>query len=229
MNVPRIIIAIDGYSSTGKSSFAKLIAEELGFIHLDSGALYRAVTLYALRHDMIDYRNRVDENALLEALMSLSITLKHTKKGTETYLEGENVDVPIRQMDVSNAVSPVSAIPFVRNFVDKLLNKYAKEGGVVMDGRDIGTNVFPSAQLKIFMTADTRVRAERRFAEMKNSGKKLSVEEVMKNLEERDYIDSHRAVSPLKKADDAIVLDNTDMTLSQQMEWLRKILEERWG
>ncbi|MBP5211172.1 MAG: (d)CMP kinase [Bacteroidales bacterium] len=224
MKNPKIIIAIDGYSSTGKSTFAKLIAKELGYVHLDSGALYRAITLHALRAGMIDDSNRIDEDALLDSLSGLKISLR-----PEVYLGEENVESQIRQMDVSNSVSPVSAIPFVRSFVDDILRECGKEGGIVMDGRDIGTNVFPNAQLKIFMTATADERASRRYKEMIASGKQVTFEEVLKNLSERDYIDSHRSVSPLRQAEDAIVLDNTTMTMEDQMVWLKEILKDKFG
>ncbi|MBQ7222214.1 MAG: (d)CMP kinase [Bacteroidales bacterium] len=224
MKNPKIIIAIDGYSSTGKSSFAKLIAKELGYVHLDSGALYRAITLHALRKGLIDYRNRIDEDSLMDSLSTLKISLR-----PEVYLGDENVETEIRQMDVSNSVSPISAIPFVRAFVDNILRECGKDGGIVMDGRDIGTNVFPNAELKIFMTASPDERATRRYKEMVASGKHVSFEEVLKNLSERDYIDSHRSVSPLRQADDAIVLDNTTMTMEDQMVWLKGILRDQFG
>ena len=194
---PQLIIAIDGYSSTGKSSFAKLIAEKLGYIHLDSGALYRAVTLHGLRNGTIA-DGKIDADALL-----------------------------IRQMEVSSYVSPVSAIAAVRTFVDDNLHKMASGGGVVMDGRDIGTTVFPNADLKIFMQADDLVRAMRRYKETTDPG--TTFIDVLNNLRDRDRRDSTREVSPLRKADDAIVLDNTCMTMEDELNWLFTLLEEKYG
>lgn len=224
MQIPKIIIAIDGYSSTGKSTFARMIASRLNFIHLDSGAIYRAVTLYALRKGFIDYRNHIDEDALMDALDTLNISLS-----PEIHIGEENVEHEIRQMDVSNAVSPVSAIPFVRTYVDNLLRHYGREGGIVMDGRDIGTNVFPKAELKIFMTASAEERAKRRYNEMLASGKQVKFEDVLKNIQDRDFLDTHRSVSPLRQAPDALVLDNSFMTINEQLAWLGCVLKDRFG
>lgn len=220
----KIIIAIDGYSSTGKSTFAKLIARKTGYLHLDSGAVYRAVTLFGIRGGWIDADNNIDTASLRTAMRQLRVSLR-----PDTYINEENVEGLIRQMDVSNAVSPVSALGFVREFVDRLLRRYGKKGGIVMDGRDIGTNVFPDAQLKIFMTADDKVRAQRRYDEMVAGGKEVSFEEVMKNIQDRDYKDTHREISPLRQAPDAIVLDNTDMTLEQEMEWFTNLMRTKFG
>ncbi|MBR5735476.1 MAG: (d)CMP kinase [Bacteroidales bacterium] len=220
----KIIIAIDGYSSTGKSTFAKLISDRTGYLHLDSGAVYRAVTLFALRGGWIDAENNIDQKALRSAMRQLRVSLR-----PDTYINEENVEGLIRQMDVSNAVSPVSAIGFVREYVDKLLRRYGKKGGIVMDGRDIGTNVFPDAQLKIFMTADAKVRAQRRYDEMIEGGKQVTFEEVMQNILDRDEKDTHREISPLRQAEDAIVLDNTDMTLEEEMVWFKDLMHTRFG
>ena len=220
----RIIIAIDGYSSTGKSTFAKLIAEKTGYLHLDSGAVYRAVTLFGIRGGWIDSENNIDEKALRTAMRDLRVSLR-----PDTYINEENVEELIRQMDVSNAVSPVSALGFVRNYVDRLLRRYGKKGGIVMDGRDIGTNVFPDAQLKIFMTADAKVRAQRRYDEMTADGKEVTFEEVMQNIQDRDYKDTHREISPLRQAPDAIVLDNTNMTLEEEMVWFTDLMRTKFG
>lgn len=222
MEVQNIIIAIDGYSSTGKSSFARLIAERLGLLHLDSGAIYRAITLHAIRQNLIDYKNHIDEDALLESLEDLKISLY-----PNVSIDNENVEKEIRQMNVNHSVSPISAIPFVRNYVDNLLREYGKKGGIVMDGRDIGSSVFPNANIKIFMTASVEARASRRYKEMIASGKQVKYEDVIKNIQERDYIDSHRFASPLKRADDAIILDNTNMTLEDQFVWLKQIFKEK--
>ena len=220
----KIIIAIDGYSSTGKSTFAKLIAEKTGYLHLDSGAVYRAVTLFGIRGGWIDSENNIDEKALRTAMRDLRVSLR-----PDTYINEENVEELIRQMDVSNAVSPVSALGFVRNYVDRLLRRYGKKGGIVMDGRDIGTNVFPDAQLKIFMTADAKVRAQRRYDEMTADGKEVTFEEVMQNIQDRDYKDTHREISPLRQAPDAIVLDNTNMTLDEEMVWFTDLMRTKFG
>ena len=220
----RIIIAIDGYSSTGKSTFAKLIAEKTGYLHLDSGAVYRAVTLFGLRGGWIDADNKIDEKSLRTAMRQLRVSLR-----PDTYINEENVEGLIRQMDVSNAVSPVSALGFVRSYVDGLLRRYGKKGGIVMDGRDIGTNVFPDAQLKIFMVADDKVRAQRRYDEMVAGGKEVTFDEVMKNIQDRDYQDIHREISPLRQAPDAIVLDNTKMTLEEEMVWFTDLMRDRFG
>ena len=218
---PQIIIAIDGYSSTGKSSFAKLIAERLGYIHLDSGALYRAVTLYGLRKGVIG-GGKIDEAALVALLPEIEVSQR-----PDTYLGEENVEGLIRQMEVSSYVSPVSAIAKVRNFVDDNLHRMAAGGGVVMDGRDIGTTVFPNAELKIFMTADDLVRAMRRYKETTDPG--TTFIDVLNNLRDRDRRDSTREVSPLRKASDAIVLDNTCMTMEDEMNWLIDLLNSKYG
>ncbi|MBR4771191.1 MAG: (d)CMP kinase [Bacteroidales bacterium] len=220
----KIIIAIDGYSSTGKSTFAKLIASKTGYLHLDSGAVYRAVTLFGIRGGWIDSENNINEKALRTAMRQLRVSLR-----PDTYINEENVEGLIRQMDVSNAVSPVSALGFVRNYVDRLLRRYGKKGGIVMDGRDIGTNVFPDAQLKIFMTADAKVRAQRRYDEMVAGGKEVSFDEVMQNIQDRDYKDTHRDISPLRQAPDAIVLDNTNMTLEEEMTWFTDLMSTKFG
>ncbi len=220
----RIIIAIDGYSSTGKSTFAKLIAGKTGYLHLDSGAVYRAITLFGIRGGWIGADGKIDEKSLRTAMRQLRVSLR-----PDTYINEENVEGLIRQMDVSNAVSPVSAIGFVREFVDRLLRRYGKKGGIVMDGRDIGTNVFPNAQLKIFMVADDKIRAQRRYDEMVAGGKQVTFDEVMKNIQDRDYQDTHREISPLRQAPDAIVLDNTNMTLEEEMVWFTDLMRTKFG
>ncbi|MCF0178010.1 MAG: (d)CMP kinase [Bacteroidales bacterium] len=224
MELSKIIIAVDGYSSTGKSSFARAIADKFGLLHLDSGAIYRAVTLHAIRTGLIDYRNRISEDALMESLHDLKITLR-----PQVYIGEENVEGQIRQMQVSNSVSPISALPFVRRFVDDILRSYGRKGGIVMDGRDIGTNVFPQAHLKIFMVAQMHERAMRRYNEMQKAGKRVTLEDVINNIIERDNLDSNRTVAPLRQAPDALVLDNTNMTMEQELEWIEAILKERFG
>lgn len=229
MNVPDIIIAIDGFSSTGKSSFAKLVAADLGFVYLDSGALYRGVTLYAMENGLIDEACRIDVPGLVKAMESLDLHFENHGEGSRLYMGSRCVEKEIRTLAVSSKVSPVSAVPEVRRFVDSILHAAGRNRRVVMDGRDIGTTVFPDAELKIFMTADRMVRARRRALELEGKGEKADIAEVLKNLEERDYIDSHREVSPLSKAADAVVLDNSEMTFDDQMDWIHAILKERFG
>ena len=225
MNIPDIIIAIDGYSSTGKSTLAKLIAAEYSFLYLDSGALYRGVTLHALENGLIDKDGVIDEEGLKAALPSLDLDFRVDG----TYIGDRRVEQDIRTLEVSNHVSPISAIPFVRNYVDDKLHAFGRRKRVVMDGRDIGTTVFPDAEVKIFMTAKPEVRAQRRFDEMKMKGQEPVMEEVMKNLLERDYIDSHREVSPLSRAADAYVLDNSDMTLHEETVWFQGLAQGKFG
>lgn len=229
MNVPDIIIAIDGYSSTGKSSFAKLIAKELSFTYLDSGALYRAVTLLAQEAGIVDADNNIDENRLEEALQEMDIHFRATPDGSKTFVGERCVESEIRSLKVSNSVSPVATLPIVRGFVDRKLREFGRNKRFVMDGRDIGTTVFPEAELKIFMTATAEVRARRRWNEMVAKGQSPDFEEVVKNIKERDYIDSHRETSPLVQAPDAVVLDNSDMTFDEQMAWFKTLLHERFG
>ena len=225
MHIPDIIIAIDGYSSTGKSSFAKVIANDFSFLYLDSGALYRGVTLFAIENGLISDDCTIDVPELEKALDSLDI---HFGEGG-TYIGDRCVEQDIRSLAVADKVSPIATVSQVRSYVDRKLREFGRKKRVVMDGRDIGTTVFPDAELKIFMTADTDVRAGRRAAEMKAKGMEADIEEVRKNLLERDYIDSHREISPLSKAADAIELDNTQMTMQDQMVWLKKIIAERFG
>lgn len=225
MYIPDIIIAIDGYSSTGKSSFAKLIANELSFLYLDSGALYRGVTLFAIENGFISDDNAIDVPSLMSALESLD--LHFGKEGT--YIGDRCIEKEIRGLAVAGKVSPIATVPQVREFVDRKLREFGRSKRVVMDGRDIGTTVFPDAELKIFMTADPMIRARRRADEMEAKGDKADLEEVLKNLQERDYIDSHREVSPLTQAPDAVVLDNSHMSMGEQMEWLKEIISERFG
>ena len=229
MKVPDIIMAIDGYSSTGKSSFAKKIASELGFLYLDSGALYRGVTLFALEKGMISHSGEIDRQALNRALLNLDLHFADKGEGSRTYMGERCIENDIRTLAVSNKVSPIAAVPEVREFVDEKLREAGARKRVVMDGRDIGTTVFPNAELKLFMTAEPLIRAERRMKELKAKGEKTSIEDVLRNLKERDFIDSHREVSPLTKAEDAIVLDNSRMTMNQQMEWIRNLLAEKFG
>ena len=225
MQVPDIIIAIDGYSSTGKSSFAKIIANEFGFLYLDSGALYRGVTFFAIENGFIDEDCRIDVPALAQALAELD--LHFGEKGT--YIGDRCIEDEIRSLTVAGKVSPIATVAEVREFVDRKLREFGKKKRVVMDGRDIGTTVFPDAELKIFMTADPLIRAQRRADEMVAKGGKVDLQEVLKNLQERDYIDSHREVSPLTQAADALVLDNSFMNMDDQLEWLKGVIMERFG
>lgn len=229
MHIPDIIIAIDGYSSTGKSSFAKLIAKEFSFLYLDSGALYRAITLYAMEHDMVLVDGSIDTRSLVAALPDIDIHFEYAPEGSRTFIGDRCVEKEIRTIEVSSHVSPVAVIPEVRDFVDDILVGYGKNKRIVMDGRDIGTAVFPHADLKIFMTANDNVRAERRLKEMRASGQNPDFNEVLENLKSRDYIDSHREKSPLRQAEDAVVLDNSDMTLEDQMVWVKNLVKEKFG
>lgn len=230
MTLPDITIAVDGFSATGKSTFAKLVAKDFGFLYLDSGAMYRAVTLFAQENGMIDADANIDLEALKKALdKGLDIHFEHTEDGCKTFIGDRCVEKDIRTMAVSSQVSPVSAIGFVRNFVDDKLHAFSAAGRVIMDGRDIGTTVFPNAEVKIFMTARPEVRAQRRFDELVEKGENPVMEEVMKNLEERDYIDSHREVSPLSRAADAFVMDNSDMTLHEETVWMLGLLQGKFG
>ncbi len=229
MHIPDIIIAIDGYSSTGKSSFAKLIAKEFSFLYLDSGALYRAITLYAMEHDMVLADGSIDTQSLVAALPDIDVHFEYAPEGSRTFLGDRCVEKEIRTIEVSSHVSPVAVIPEVRDFVDNILVGYGKNKRIVMDGRDIGTAVFPHADLKIFMTANDNVRAERRLKEMRASGQNPDFNEVLENLKSRDYIDSHREKSPLRQAEDAVVLDNSDMTLEDQMVWVKNLVKEKFG
>ncbi len=223
--VPDIIIAVDGCSSTGKSSFAKEVARTFGFLYLDSGALYRGVTLFAQEKDLISEDNLISDE-LEQALEGLDL---HFGEGGFLYISQRCIESEIRGMKVSSQVSPISALSYVRAYVDERLHLLSSGGRVVMDGRDIGTTVFPHAELKIFMTARDEVRAKRRFDEMLAKGGNPVYEEVLANLKERDYIDSHRSVSPLRQADDAFVLDNSDMTMKEELSWIMGVIQGKFG
>jgi len=226
MTMKKIIIAIDGYSSCGKSSFAKAIAAELGYIFIDTGAMYRGVTLWAIRHGMVAC-GEVDEARLVEALPSIDISFAYNRerKAGDLILCGENVEPLIRTIEVSDAVSRVSAVAAVRSRLVAMQQAMGRGKGVVMDGRDIGTTVFPNAELKIFMTASVEVRAERRYKELVAKGDNVSLEEVRRNVAERDRMDETRTESPLRCAADALLLDNSHMTMAEQMDWVRGILK----
>lgn len=225
----KIVIAIDGFSSCGKSTMAKDLAKEIGYIYVDTGAMYRSVTLYALRHGMFGKDNSIDTEALEKAMPEIKISFRlNAETGRpDTYLNGELVESDIRTMEVSTKVSPIAALGFVRKALVEQQQAMGKEKGIVMDGRDIGTAVFPDAELKIFVTASPEVRAQRRFDELKAKGMPADFNDILKNVEERDYIDSHREVSPLRKADDAVELDNSNMTIQEQKKWLKERFEER--
>ena len=231
MNISRIIIAVDGHSSTGKSTFAKAIAQKYGLLYVDTGALYRGVTLFAIGNLLINQDNIINSDKLESMLQYLRPEFRNTGENgkSELYLNDRLVEKEIRSLSVSSRVSYIAALPLVRNYVDKILRLYGERRGVVMDGRDIGTAVFPDAELKIFMTAPVEIRARRRLNEMLAKGQNATFEEVLDNVEQRDYLDSHRSKNPLSRADDAIVLDNGNMTIPQQMEWFMKLFEEKWG
>ena len=227
----KIIIAIDGYSSTGKSTFAKLVARGLGYIYADSGALYRAVTYFAYNNGFIDNKGVVEINGLQKVLHKIEISFKTSGPEGEsmTYLNGSCVEKQIRTSQISGLVSRIAEVPFVREYVDEILRKMGSDKGLVMDGRDIGTAVFPNAELKIFMTASPEVRARRRFEELKLKGAKDTYDQVLEALKKRDDIDEHRAKDPLTKAKDAIVLDNSSMTMEEEIEWLNAILKPNFN
>ena len=218
----KIIIAIDGFSSCGKSTMAKDLAKEIGYIYVDTGAMYRAVTLFALRNDCFINDSEVDVEKLERKMNEISITFAINKETgrPDTYLNAENVEKEIRSMDVSGHVSPIATVPFVRKAMVAQQQKMGDEKGLVMDGRDIGTTVFPSAELKIYVTASAEIRAKRRFDELKAKGITANFDDILKNVNERDYIDTHRDISPLSKAEDAILLDNSNMTIAEQKQWL---------
>ena len=229
MQIPDIIIAVDGFSATGKSTFAKMTAAEFDFLYLDSGAMYRGVTLYAMENGFIARDGSIDEKALEAVIDSLDLHFRNVEGKTCLYLGERCVEGEIRTMAVSGHVSPVSAIPFVRRYVDARLRKFSEGGRVIMDGRDIGTTVFPDAELKIFMTADPLVRAQRRFDELVAKGETPDMEAVIKNLQERDYMDSHRETSPLRQPEDAFVMDNTHMTLHEELVWVLGVIQGKFG
>ena len=228
MTKNKITIAVDGYSSTGKSSFAKAIAKRLGYIYVDTGAMYRAVTLYCIDNGLIGEDGFPDTEEIIRKLPEVKIEFEYNSDTgrSETMLNGENVEADIRGIEVSRYVSAISAIAEVRVQMVELQRAMRKHGGIVMDGRDIGTVVFPDAELKIFMTADPKVRAKRRFKELEAKRQNVSLEEIEENIAHRDYEDSHRATSPLRQAEDAVVLDNSNMTPDEQLQWFDKFFAE---
>lgn len=224
----KIVVAIDGFSSCGKSTMAKALAQKINYVYVDSGAMYRALTLFALQNDLIT-SSKLDEARFKTLIDNIDVQFKinpNTEK-SETYLNGDNVETEIRGMEVSNNVSVVSSYPFIRSYVDALLRRMGENGAIVMDGRDIGTSVFPHAQMKVFVTADPIIRAERRLKELKEKGDTItSLEDVLENIKQRDYLDQTRKESPLRQADDAVVLDNSHLTIPQQMEWLENLFNQ---
>ena len=223
------IIAVDGHSSTGKSTFAKLIASRYGLIYVDTGALYRGVTLYAIENSLIDSNNIIDESSLKDALEKLELSFRPTgvDGATELFIGERNIERIIRGLKVSSKVSFIASLPMVRSYVDTILAKYGRSGGVIMDGRDIGTVVFPNAEIKIFMTASAEVRAKRRYKEMISRGENPNFESVLANVKERDYLDENRDTAPLKRAPDALLLDNSTMTIEDQLKWFEQLISKQ--
>ena len=224
----KIIIAIDGYSSCGKSTFAKAIARELGYLYVDSGAMYRAVTLYCMRNGLVS-KKAIRTDQIISSLSDININFVYNpdKALYETFLNSQNVENEIRSIPVSAYVSRISQIPEVRTRMVQLQREIGVLKGIVMDGRDIGTVVFPDAEIKIFMTASVDIRARRRFDELSGKGEKVDLEEVKRNIIARDIADENRDISPLRRAEDAIVLDNSRMTVAQQMEWVREVIDKK--
>ncbi len=222
----KITIAIDGFSSCGKSTMAKDLAREIGYIYIDSGAMYRAVTLYSIENGIFN-GDEIDKEKLKAQLGNIHISFKlNPETGRpDTYLNGVNVENKIRTMEVSSKVSPIATLDFVRQAMVAQQQAMGKEKGIVMDGRDIGTTVFPDAELKVFVTASPEIRAQRRYDELTAKGETVSFDDILENVKQRDYIDQHREVSPLRKAEDALLLDNSHLTLTQQKEWLKEQFE----
>ena len=225
----KITIAIDGFSSCGKSTMAKDLAKKLGYVYVDTGAMYRAVTLYAMRNGLFNADGSIKTADLERQMSKINITFKLNKRAErpDTYLNNELVENDIRTLEVSNHVSQIAAVPFIREAMVAQQQRMGKDKGVVMDGRDIGTTVFPEAELKVFVTASAEVRAQRRYDELKEKGIPADFNDILKNVQERDYIDSHREVSPLRKAPDAIELDNSHMTIAEQSAWLMEQVEQK--
>lgn len=225
----KIVIAIDGFSSCGKSTMAKALAHRLGYIYVDTGAMYRSVTLFALREQLFDAENHLDASRL-KSLMSqvhIDFRLNPGNGHADAYLNGEDVEQQIRGLEVSSRVSIVAAQPFVREQLVRQQQAMGEAKGIVMDGRDIGTVVFPNAELKIFVTASAEVRAQRRFKELQEKGQPADYDSILQNVQDRDYMDCHREVSPLRQADDAVVLDNSHLSIAQQDEWLMQRVQEK--
>ena len=225
----KITIAIDGHSSCGKSTMAKDLARTVGYVYVDTGAMYRSVTLYAMRHGLFRADGSIREAELEAVMPDIHIDQRLVDGKTVTFLNGEDVERDIRTLEVSNHVSPIAALGFVRSALVAQQQRMGSQGGIVMDGRDIGTVVFPHAELKVFVTASAQVRAQRRYDELRQKGMAADYDDILRNVEERDYIDSHREVSPLRKADDAILLDNSQMTIAEQQQWLLERFREAAG
>lgn len=225
----KIIVAIDGHSSCGKSTMAKDLAREVGYIYVDTGAMYRAVTLFAMRNNLFDAEGNINTERLEQLLPEVKISFKLDPETSRPMacLNGEVVEQEIRSLEVSQHVSPIAALPFVRAKLVEQQQAMGREKGIVMDGRDIGTVVFPDAELKIFVTASAEIRAQRRYKELQAKGMPADFDDILKNVEERDYIDSHRATSPLRQADDALVLDNSHLTIEEQKKWLMEKFNEK--
>ena len=227
----KITIAIDGHSSCGKSTMAKQLAKSLGYVYVDTGAMYRTVTLFALRHGLFDADGKVKADELKARMDEIEVSFRFNEASgkADACLNGKDVEKEIRLMEVSNHVSPIAALPFVREAMVAQQRRMGREKGIVMDGRDIGTTVFPDAELKIFVTASAEVRAQRRYDELRGKGEDADYDEILRNVQERDYIDSHRDVSPLRQAPDALLLDNSHMTIEEQDRWLEEKVRERLG
>lgn len=221
MSNRKIIIAVDGHSSCGKSTLSKQLAKHLKYNYIDTGAMYRAVTLYALKNDLI-VNKEVKKEELIQQLANIKISFSYNEEEqkSDTFLNGQNIEAEIRELEVSNNVSPIATVKEVREAMVIQQQAMGKEKGIVMDGRDIGTVVFPEAELKLFMTASSKVRAQRRYDELKGKGSDVSFDDILKNVEERDFIDSNRKESPLKQAEDALVLDNSHISREEQLEWV---------
>ncbi len=228
MQNKKAIIAIDGHSSCGKSTVAKDLAKELGYVYIDTGAMYRTVTLFAMRNQLIK-DGQIDQASLMNRLSEINISFEYQpeEKKNETFLNGESVEDEIRGLEVSNNVSAISAIGFVRKRLVELQQEMGHKGGIVMDGRDIGTVVFPDADLKLFMTASAEIRAQRRYDELTGKGESVDFDAILENVKQRDHIDSTRAESPLRQAEDALVLDNSHLNKEQQLKWIIDVLKER--
>ena len=230
-NNKKITIAIDGFSSSGKSTMAKVLARNIGYAYIDSGAMYRAITLFCIENALIDDSGNVNETELERRIgnVSISFEVNPSSGASEVCLDGRNVEGKIRGMRVSNLVSKVAALPFVRRAMVAQQQQMGASKGIVMDGRDIGTTVFPNAEVKIFMAASDSVRAQRRYDELVSKGQKADLAEVLENLRQRDWIDSHRETSPLRRAEDAFVLDNSEMTMEEELCWVRGLLQGKFG
>lgn len=227
----KITIAIDGHSSCGKSTMAKQLAKSLGYVYVDTGAMYRTVTLFALRHGLFDADGKVKADELKARMDEIEVSFRFNEASgkADACLNGEDVEKEIRLMEVSSHVSPIATLSFVREAMVAQQRRMGREKGIVMDGRDIGTTVFPDAELKIFVTASAEVRAQRRYDELRGKGEDADYDEILRNVQERDYIDSHRDVSPLRQAPDALLLDNSHMTIEEQDRWLEEKVRERLG